>query len=127
MTTIATNLEGRQSRQQPIARKVVAITIPDGLTTGSTKTPINGELLGFVYDVPDLVGVATTVTFDLLDEDSFSWHQKASIAENAKTIEKLLPGATPYRFGFCGTAEFKATASTSQSPAQTINVTAYFR
>lgn len=130
MTTVATNFDerGRNKWKFPVARQVVTVTVAQSATTGSALANLNGEVIGFVYDVPALTGTAATATFDLLDEDGQTWHSKASLAEGAKTIEKLLPDATPYRFGVVGTQTYKFTCSTSQTTAAVdINVIVYLR
>lgn len=122
MTTLQ-HSEDNRSDKNPIAKKLVTVTIDHTVhtTIGETDVLINGEIVGFVYDVPQLDG-AVTVTFKLEDKDDIEYHTKAAIAENAKTYEKLLPDTSPERFAFAGLATLQVTASGVQSATYDINV-----
>lgn len=122
MTTLHASNDNR-SDKYPIAKKLVTITIDHTVhtTIGETDVSINGEIVGIIYDVPALDG-SVTVTFKLEDKDDVEYHTKASIAENAKTYEKLLPDTSPERFAFAGMATFQCTVSGVQSSTNDINV-----
>ncbi|MCK4791606.1 MAG: hypothetical protein KAV87_48185 [Desulfobacteraceae bacterium] len=120
--------EDNRSDKWPVAKKHVAVTIDPAVhtTIGETDVLLNGEIVGLLYDVPALDGTVT-VTFKLEDKDDVEYHTKASIAENAKTLEKLLPDTSPQRFAFAGIATLQVTASGAQSSTNDINVLVYMR
>lgn len=120
--------EDNRSDKNPVAKKLVTITIDPAVhtTIGETDVLLNGEIVGIVYDVPALDGTVT-VTFKLEDKDDVEYHTKASIAEGGNTYEKLLPDTSPERFAFAGMATLQVTASGVQSSAHDINVILYMK
>ena len=118
--------EDNRSDKNPVAKKLVAVTIDPAVhtTIGETDVLINGEIVALVYDVPALDGTPT-VTFKLEDKDDVEYHTKASIAEGAKTYEKLLPDTSPERFAFAGMATLQCTVSGVQTSTNDINVLVY--
>ena len=118
--------EDNRSDKNPVAKKLVAVTIDPAVhtTIGETDVLLNGEIVGLVYDVPQLDDTPT-VTFKLEDKDDVEYHAKASIAENAKTYEKLLPDTSPERFAFAGMATLQCTVSGVQTSTNDINVLVY--
>ena len=118
--------EDNRSDKNPVAKKLVTITIDPAVhtTIGETDVLLNGEIVGIVYDVPALDGTVT-VTFKLEDKDDVEYHAKASIAENTKTYEKLLPDTSPERFAFAGMATLQCTVSGVQTSTNDINVLVY--
>ena len=118
--------EDNRSDKNPVAKLLVPVTIDPAVhtTIGETDVLLNGEIVGIVYDVPQLDDTPT-VTFKLEDKDDVEYHAKASIAENTKTYEKLLPDTSPERFAFAGMATLQCTVSGVQTSTNDINVLVY--
>ena len=118
--------EDNRSDKNPVAKLLVPVTIDPAVhtTIGETDVLLNGEIVGIVYDVPQLDDTPT-VTFKLEDKDDVEYHAKASIAENTKTYEKLLPDTSPERFVFAGMATLQCTVSGVQTSTNDINVLVY--
>lgn len=118
--------EDNRSDKNPVAKILVPVTIDPAVhtTIGETDVLLNGEIVGLVYDVPQLDDTPT-VTFKLEDKDDVEYHAKASIAENTKTYEKLLPDTSPERFAFAGMATLQCTVSGVQTSTNDINVLVY--
>lgn len=121
--------EDNRADKYPIAVKSVDvhIDVSASTTVGETDVMINGEVLALVYDVPDLDGTTPTITFKVENKDDTEIHSKASIAENGKTLEKLLPDTSPQRFPVAGLTTFQVTASEAQSTDKTVTVVVYYR
>ena len=118
--------EDNRSDKNPVAKLLVPVTIDPAVhtTIGETDVLLNGEIVGLVYDVPQLDDTPT-VTFKLEDKDDVEYHAKASIAENTKTYEKLLPDTSPERFAFAGMATLQCTVSGVQTSTNDINILVY--
>lgn len=127
MSTVCYNYDNRSSREKPVARKVVTVTIANAAQTGSTTTEINGRILSIIADVPDLTGVAETLALDLQNEDGTNlFAQKATIAENTKTRLDYQAAATPHGVICSGAVTFLCTTSAGvQTGAKTINLIVY--
>lgn len=121
--------EDNRADKHPIATKVVAVTIDPAVhaSIGETDTLINGEILGLIYDSPSLDGAATDYIFKLEDKDDVEYHTKTALVQNTATLEQLLPGVSPERFGFAGMATLQVTASGDQTSTNDINVTLIMR
>lgn len=121
--------EDNRADKHPIAVKVVPVTIDPAVDVriGETDVLLNGEIIGFIYDSPSLDGAATDYGFKLEDKDDIEYHSKASLVQNTATLEQLLPGVSPERFGFAGMATLQVTASGDQTSTNDINVTVIMR
>jgi hypothetical protein len=124
MVTTTSNFDQKRDKAYPVRRKVVPITIAAEGTIGSTTLDLNGRVIKMIYDVPALVGAATTVTFAILDEDTTSHYSKATIPEGAVTVDStMVAAATPHGVVVAGAMTIKATASAAQTgAAAAINV-----
>lgn len=77
------------NNQYPIARghrgNTLQVTVPAGQTSSTKTFAACGQLLGFVYEAPDL---ATDTTFDVdfVDLDGVSWHKQTGVPDNGKGI-----------------------------------------
>jgi hypothetical protein len=100
-----------------MSRKVVEVTVADGASNGFEYVELNGLIHAFKYDIAQCSG-STTVTFDLKDEDDSDWHTKASIAENAKTVEKL---SGDNRVPVAGRYKIDLTQTNPQSGADSVH------
>jgi len=75
--------------QYPIARghkqSPVSVTVIDGQTSGEQTFAASGQLLGFVYEAPNLT-TDTAFTVEILDMDNVSWYSKSGLPDNGKGI-----------------------------------------
>lgn len=97
-----------------INRSSSTVTIAAGQTVGEKTAKLYGILKGILLNVPQLVGT-TTLTIDIIDEDSFTVYSKASIAENAKTTIFLDAQNNPLHIPVSGEYTIRCTASNAQT------------
>lgn len=94
--------DDRGNPTRPIARApVVEFTTTSGQNTKTTVFWANGELVGFIYQIPNLT---TDTTFDLsiLDQDDTILYTETGIADDAATIPKAVfidPTSPIFLFG----------------------------
>lgn len=123
MTTKCSNFRIRGTDYE-MGREVVQVTVTDGNTVGYAHVELNGLIRALCYDIADMTGAGTTVTMDLKDEDDSDWHTKATIAENAKTVEKL---SADNRVPVAGRYKVELTQTAAQSGADAVhNVIIYY-
>ena len=112
-------IDNRQWRQQIAQRKVI-VTIVSG-KTGSTDVTVNGELLNYVIDAPEL---DTDVVFDLslVNADSNATYTNTGIGHNTST--EVLLSAAPIPMS--GTVTFTCTTAHDQT-AESFTIYMYYK
>ncbi len=103
------------NNQYPIARGNrgggIDISVNAGLTTGEKQFVASGQLLGFVYEAPDLA-TDTAWSLDILDMDGIVWYSKGSIPDNGKGIVWVIDTASRF---LAGQHKCRVTFSTAQA------------
>lgn len=113
------NRDHRKS-QNPIARRKLTFTTLVSESAKDVTIPINGELLNYVINAPNL---STDANYDLVmtNEDAEEIYKNETISDNGSTL--VLLAATPVPMA--GTITFTISFSTAQ--VATFNMYLYYR
>lgn len=127
MTTLCTNIDYRAvSPSNPVARKVVTVTILNEASSGSATASIIGRILTIVADVPDLT-TSANIALDIKDEDGTAvFAQKTGITKAQKSVVQYQAAALPHGAIVNGTVTFTCTTADAQGANRTINLIIYY-
>ena len=112
MTTAQTDLDNRSSLRNPIAIKVMSVTVSTAVSSASwtTTAELNGEIVALDYHVASFIGpYGEGVTVRVLDEDGNQLHRKTNLSQGAVAKEQLRVGVAPFRVPLVGTISFAVT------------------
>ena len=114
--------ENKDSRREQtrIARRKLVFTTLVSEATKATTIPINGELLQYVVDAPNLT-TDTTFDFTITNEDAEVVYTNTGIADTVSTL--VLLAATP--IPMAGNLTFTISFSTAQ--VATFDVYMYYK
>lgn len=109
-------VDNRRDKKFPIARGgAVSFAISSGITMTKVVNDINGQLLGYVYTIPNLT-TDTTWGIEWLDKDGAILYTKSDLADNKPTTPfAVFLSSTEliYLYGFHSMRVFYTTSQTA--------------